>query len=404
MASNPRTRKSSTPVTPTVNVKPSKTRTSPFPPAYSPSTSTAPKSHSSSLEPSPGFFPTSRAEFLRLVAVISIAASIAFTCNYIVDVINQQPKPFCNSNSEFDDSLSDSCEPCPSNGVCSEGKLECALGYWKLGDLCIEDSKVNEAAKELYKYVEAHVCEEYAQHFCGGTGVIWVQEDGIWNKFDENKLMEYYGLSSITYGHAKHRAIEAIGKTLERRIDQHGIKELKCPELLAENHIPLSCRVQQWIVEHALVLLSASALLVGCVIILLKVRRRHYLSVRAEELYNKVCDVLEEKALIARDSNSEGEPWVIASLLRDYLLSPKERKDLLLWKKVEELVREDSRLELYPKVVKGEPKVVWEWQVEDFLSSSGKKKARGENTPLKGEHISFQPKHWASKPAAEVHS
>lgn len=128
------------------------------------------------------------------------------------------------------------------------------------------------------------------------------------------------------------------------------------------------------------------------------------MSVRAEELYNKVCDVLEEKALIARDSNSEGEPWVIASLLRDYLLSPKERKDLLLWKKVEELVREDSRLELYPKVVKGEPKVVWEWQVEDFLSSSGKKKARGENTPLKGEHISFQPKHWASKPAAEVHS
>nr|GMD76776.1 uncharacterized protein LOC109185403 isoform X1 [Ipomoea batatas] len=380
MASNPRTRKSSTPVTPTVNVKPSKTRTSPFPPAYSPSTSTAPKSHSSSLEPSPGFFPTSRAEFLRLVAVISIAASIAFTCNYIVDVINQQPKPFCNSNSEFDDSLSDSCEPCPSNGVCSEGKLECALGYRKLGDLCIEDSKVNEAAKEL------------------------VQEDGIWNKFDENKLMEYYGLSSITYGHAKHRAIEAIGKTLERRIDQHGIKELKCPELLAENHIPLSCRVQQWIVEHALVLLSASALLVGCVIILLKVRRRHYLSVRAEELYNKVCDVLEEKALIARDSNSEGEAWVIASLLRDYLLSPKERKDLLLWKKVEELVREDSRLELYPKVVKGEPKVVWEWQVEDFLSSSGKKKARGENTPLKGEHVSFQPKHWASKLAAKVHS
>nr|GMD74811.1 putative inner nuclear membrane protein [Ipomoea batatas] len=73
--------------------------------------------------------------------------------------------------------------------------------------------------------------------------------------------------------------------------------------------------------------------------------------------------------MIARDSNSEGEPWVIASLLRDYLLSPKERKDLLLWKKVEELVREDSRLELYPKVVKGEPKVVWEWQGMNVCSN-----------------------------------
>lgn len=34
--------------------------------------------------------------------------------------------------------------------------------------------------------------------------------------------MEYYGLSGVTYGHAKQRAIEAVGKTLERRIDQHG--------------------------------------------------------------------------------------------------------------------------------------------------------------------------------------
>lgn len=43
----------------------------------------------------------------------------------------------------------DFCEPCPSNGLCYEGKLECAHGYRKLGDLCLEDSKVNEAAKEL---------------------------------------------------------------------------------------------------------------------------------------------------------------------------------------------------------------------------------------------------------------
>lgn len=29
---------------------------------------------------------------------------------------------------------------------------------------------------------------------------------------------------------------------------------------------------------------------------------------------------------------------------------------------VEELVQEDSRLDRYPKLVKGEAKVVWEWQ------------------------------------------
>lgn len=45
---------------------------------------------------------------------------------------------------------------------------------------------------------------------------------------------------------------------------------------------------------------------------------------------------------------------------------------------VEELVKEDSRLDRYPKMLKGEPKVVWEWQVEGSMRSSGKKKKKGD--------------------------
>ena len=33
---------------------------------------------------------------------------------------------------------------------------------------------------------------------------------------------------------------------------------------------------------------------------------------------------------------------------------------------VEELVQEDSRVERYPKLVKGESKVVWEWQGRQY--------------------------------------
>lgn len=33
-----------------------------------------------------------------------------------------------------------------------------------------------------------------------------------------------------------------------------------------------------------------------------------------------------------------------------------------LCEQVEELVQEDSRVDCYPKLVKGESKVVWEWQ------------------------------------------
>lgn len=115
------------------------------------------------------------------------------------------------------------------------------------------------------------------------------------------------------------------------------------------------------------------------------------MSVRAEQIYNEACDVLEEKAVNARSMTGKHEPWVVASLLRDHLLSPKERKDPMLWKKVEQLVQEDSRLERYPKMVKGESKVVWEWQVEGSLSSSGKRKKAQESRLERGERANLSP-------------
>lgn len=41
------------------------------------------------------------------------------------------------------------CEPCPSNGECYRGKLECVRGYRKQGRLCVEDGDINETAKKL---------------------------------------------------------------------------------------------------------------------------------------------------------------------------------------------------------------------------------------------------------------
>lgn len=46
-------------------------------------------------------------------------------------------------------SITDFCEPCPSNGQCYEGKLECDRGYRKHGKLCIEDGEINKTAKKL---------------------------------------------------------------------------------------------------------------------------------------------------------------------------------------------------------------------------------------------------------------
>ncbi|XP_044502096.1 uncharacterized protein LOC123223093 [Mangifera indica] len=358
------------------------------------------------IEPPQSLFPSKR-ELLNLVAVLAIASSIAVTCNYFSNLFNPTQNPFCDSNIiDSPDSLTDVCEPCPSNGECYQGKLECLHGYRKHGRLCLEDGDINETAKQLAEWVENVLCKAYAQLLCGGTGAIWVQEDDIWNDLDGHELMENFRSDNATYLYTKKRTMETVARFLESRMNSYGVKEVKCPDLLADQYKPFSCRLHQWVFRHALIIVPVCALLVVCSLLLWKFHRRRYLLIRVEELYHQVCEILEEIALMSREVNGECEPWVVASRLRDHLLLPKERKDPVLWKKVEELIQEDSRVDQYPKLLKGESKVVWEWQVEGSLSSSSMRK-KEDSIKLKsteGKDIKFdqQKRMWKAEPKALV--
>ena len=54
--------------------------------------------------------------------------------------------------SELNLVVSDSCEPCPVNGECHQGKLQCNHGYRKQGTLCIEDGAIFESTKKLVTF------------------------------------------------------------------------------------------------------------------------------------------------------------------------------------------------------------------------------------------------------------
>ncbi|XP_057996678.1 uncharacterized protein LOC110669921 isoform X2 [Hevea brasiliensis] len=344
-------------------------------------------SHSSLMEPPQSLFP-SKEEFLRLIAVLAIASSVALTCNFIIRYINPTTKPFCDSNIDSSDSFSDFCEPCPKNGECTQGKLECARGYRKHRNICVEDGEINERAKKLSEWVENRHCEAYAQFLCYGTGKIWVQEDDIWNDIDRHKLMENLMPDNAVNIYTKKRAMDIIDGLFETRTNTYRSKELKCPDSVAEHYKPFTCRLRQLVSKHAFVISTLCVLVVASALLLRKVQRKLYLSTRGEELYHQVCEILEENALMSKTSN--GEPWLVASQLRDHLLLPKERKDPMLWKMIEKLVQEDSRIDQYPKLVKGESKVVWEWQGKMFLLnftvegswSSARMKKKGEARKL----------------------
>ncbi|XP_048500802.1 uncharacterized protein LOC104907867 [Beta vulgaris subsp. vulgaris] len=340
---------------------------------HSPSSSSTLTSLLAEVEPPPNLLP-SKSDFLKLFAVITIAALVGAFCNFSFNLFNRPPLSFCDSDVvEYDASIADSCEPCPSNGRCSKGKLECTQGYRKYGKLCIEDGDIYEAAKKLSGWTKDRLCEAHAQYMCDGTGAIWVSEDNLKNMLDKDGLFEVSTTDDMKSAYTKEKAMEDISGLLETRIVGNGVKEYKCPDVLAGNYKPIICRAQQWIAKNLLLLMAVFALLAGCTLLLLRIRRSWYLAKKAEHLYHQVCDTLEDNALMYR-SMGDKEPWLIASRLRDHLLTPKERRDPLLWKMVEDLVESDSRLDRYPKLVKGESKVVWEWQVEGSLSSSRRKK------------------------------
>uniref|UniRef100_A0A0D3FCK0 Man1/Src1 C-terminal domain-containing protein n=1 Tax=Oryza barthii TaxID=65489 RepID=A0A0D3FCK0_9ORYZ len=359
-------------------------------------------------EPPPGLFPA-RDDLLRLLAVVSIAAAAAAACS----LLNRRPKPLCDSGGAAY-THHDSCQPCPPHGRCVDGNLECVQGFNKYGNLCIEDGLVSQTATKIL--LERRICDPYARALCGQPAKILFQELDILNMADELLSKGFVGLSQDGAKVAKIKVLDSARAFFEKTFSSDGVEEFKCPDLVAELYRPLTCQIRQWISRNIMsvtafgvlhcsgffgvftrdkhcqrgpnkYMLSTSIHFSGAIHLYVSSStisftfskheggggcgERWILSFVQKKV---VCEVLEDNAIDAKIGNSECEPWVVTSWLRDHLLVPQERRNAFLWKKVEELILEDSRIDQYPKVVKGESKVVYEWQASGSLS--GKKKVK----------------------------
>uniref|UniRef100_A0A453JBT4 Man1/Src1-like C-terminal domain-containing protein n=1 Tax=Aegilops tauschii subsp. strangulata TaxID=200361 RepID=A0A453JBT4_AEGTS len=299
-------------------------------------------------EPPPGLFPAGAQDLLRLLAVLAIAAAVAAACS----VLNRRPAPFCDSDDPYD-----SCEPCPENGRCVDGELRCVEGFKKRGRVCVEDGLLTHTANKISELLQHRICDEHAHALCGQGG----------------KILDAARLSDDGIKVVKERVLQSAHGFLETTSTYDKVQAFKCPELAAELHRPLSCQARQWVSSNIVFVMTFCVLSAGLLKILWSIYQRRALSKRAEQIYEQVCEILEDNAVSAKAGNSECEPWVVTSWLRDHLLSTRERRNTLLWKKVEELLLEDSRIDQYPKVIKGEAKVVLEWQASGSLSGKIKK-------------------------------
>ncbi|KAG2555451.1 hypothetical protein PVAP13_9KG248200 [Panicum virgatum] len=210
------------------------------------------------------------------------------------------------------------------------------------------------------------------------------QKHDVSDTVDELLSKNPAGLTEDAIQLVKARVLDTAQGFFETTFTSNQAEAFKCPELVAERYMPLTCQVRQWISRNIIFVASFSILFAALLRGLCTIYWRQALSNRAEEIYEQVCEILEDNAVNAKIGNSDCEPWVVASWLRDHLLVPRERKNASLWKKVEELILEDSRIDQYPKVIKGESKVVYEWQAGGSLSGKTKKVQESESRTAVG--------------------
>eukprot|EP00252_Welwitschia_mirabilis_P001728 TRINITY_DN11656_c0_g1_i2.p1 TRINITY_DN11656_c0_g1~~TRINITY_DN11656_c0_g1_i2.p1 ORF type:complete len:405 (-),score=83.85 TRINITY_DN11656_c0_g1_i2:68-1282(-) len=295
----------------------------------------------------------SRDQVIQFVGILVVAVLAGTSFSRAMKWSSNYFKPFCDTYAPSQH-LSDSCLPCPENGICKEGSLQCHVGFKRSGRYCTEDTEIEKKSLKLAKWFEEFACGSYAQSFCNGAGKHWLHDKDFRTELEKQHLELLLNINAAELALVEEKAMERIRRVFERETLFNGSEKFKCPDVLAARYKSCGCRLREWIRVHYIAFLTATVV------------KRRFIK-RAEQLYQQVCEVLEEKATMERLKGDKGEPWVISSLIRDYLLLPTERKNMALWKQIEQFIREDTRIDQYPKLIRGETRNVLEWQVEGSL-------------------------------------
>ncbi|MCO5580467.1 hypothetical protein L7F22_034335 [Adiantum nelumboides] len=317
---------------------------------------TKPKTSHSHSTPSSEPMPLTE-QLLQFAAVVVVAAVVAFLGITFVEWWKRQSLPFCDS---YQSSNLYPCVPCPENARCIGGDMECCSGFNRQGTICVRDKEVEKAVKAIEEIIVWKVCGQYTLPFCKRIGPEKLTMLEAAEILENAKLEGVRGIIPENFKFASQQGLETAKNRLTNKQNFEGLLELQCPTDLLEYYKPYRCRAQEWLLSHCSTLLILILLMLFAGIVLGGAYRSFKVSKRAEQLYAQVCEELEENSC---NNASGNEKWIVASHLRDHLLTVRERQDNIVWHKVEQMVSKDSRIDQYPKLVKGESKVVWEWQV-----------------------------------------
>ncbi|GAQ87803.1 hypothetical protein KFL_003780090 [Klebsormidium nitens] len=287
-----------------------------------------------------------------LVLLLALGMVVALAISYLQAAL--RPIPFCDTGAS---PVGSQCIPCPEHGHCESGHLTCAVGYEKVGRHCVKDKRVEARVQKLAGKVKRFACQQRGLALCGYNASEAVTRASVMGMLGEGQTVDQRTADIFSL------AVQRAGEELLMAAE-NGVPVLVCPDDLARQYKPLSCLAREAAQRNwkplALLLLS----ILGALYFWRRRRQQQALVKAAETLYEKICAELEDAA-----QRPGGAPkWKIATHFRDSLLKPRERGGAL-WKEVDRLAREDTRVLVRQQMVQGESFTVWEWREAGALLS-----------------------------------
>jgi hypothetical protein len=108
----------------------------------------------------------------QILAILVVATLVYYSTSVTIQWLQEASKPFCDDKESLQVMVSGDCIPCPENGQCRNGRLQCLPGFRQHGRSCVPDKEVDRNAQELVHFAAAVVvflCKEIHQRisfFC----------------------------------------------------------------------------------------------------------------------------------------------------------------------------------------------------------------------------------------------
>lgn len=265
------------------------------------------------------------------------------------------------------------CIPCPSHGICRNGKLSCASGYINVGGRCVEDGEFSLYTGALAMEAFSVLSDVAGQALCGNRKSRYVRWDEVTEVVRKSEInlpkRRFFQGRRPVYDENKFDA--AMTAARRHLIEDDDVEVRSDGELTSlKPTMNLRCRVRHFIWVN----LGRVMLTMFTMFVLTYLRVKIYLNRKyAKHIDSLYINSIEVLRLHKEDYESKYENYAFVKdvVLRADIVGQPTKKNIETWKDVEKKLNADPRILRASRTVDGVPSYTFEWAGRRRSSSVG---------------------------------